>query len=57
LLLLAGQSRTHDIGTVERTARALLPDVTVTVLPTASHHTLPSDPADGVNAALLDFLG
>lgn len=56
LLLLAGQSRTHDIGKVERNARALLPDVTVTVLPTASHHSLPMDPAAEVDRALLDFL-
>jgi pimeloyl-ACP methyl ester carboxylesterase len=56
LLLLAGRSRAHDIGTVSRTARTLLPDVTVTVLPEASHHSLPTDPADDVTAALLDFL-
>jgi pimeloyl-ACP methyl ester carboxylesterase len=56
LLLLAGQSRAHEIGKVERTARALLPDVTVTVLPAASHHSLPTHPADDVNAALLAFL-
>lgn len=56
LLLLAGRSRTHDIAKVERNARALLPDVTVTVLPTASHHSLPVDPAAEVDRALLDFL-
>lgn len=56
LLLLAGRSRAHDIGTVERNARALLPDVTVTVLPTASHHSLPMDPAAEVDRALLGFL-
>ncbi|HEY6747926.1 MAG TPA: alpha/beta fold hydrolase [Mycobacteriales bacterium] len=56
LLLLAGRSRAHDLGTVERTARALLPDVTVTVLPDATHHSLPTDPADDVTSALLGFL-
>jgi pimeloyl-ACP methyl ester carboxylesterase len=56
LLLLAGQSRAHDIGKVEANARALLPDVTVTVLPGASHHSLPLDPATEVDRALLDFL-
>jgi pimeloyl-ACP methyl ester carboxylesterase len=56
LLLLAGRSRAHDIGKVERNARALLPDLTVTVLPGASHHSLPTDPADEVSAALAGFL-
>jgi pimeloyl-ACP methyl ester carboxylesterase len=56
LLLLAGKSRTHDIGKVERNARALLPDVRVTVLADATHHSLPTDPADEVDAALLAFL-
>lgn len=57
LLLLAGRSRAHDIAKVERNARALLPDVAVTVLPTASHHSLPTDPAAEVDRALLAFLG
>ena len=56
LLLLAGKSRTHDIAKVERNARALLPDVTVTVLADATHHSLPTDPAAEVDAALLGFL-
>lgn len=30
--------------------------MTVTVLPTASHHSLPIDPAAEVDRALLDFL-
>jgi pimeloyl-ACP methyl ester carboxylesterase len=56
LLLLAGRSRTHDIAKVERNARASLPNLTVTVLPSASHHSLPVDPAAEVDRALLDFL-
>ncbi len=57
LVLLAGQSRAHDIGKVEANARALLPDVRTTVVAGASHHSLPADPAAEVDRALLDFLG
>jgi pimeloyl-ACP methyl ester carboxylesterase len=56
LLLLAARSRTHDIRKVATSARALLPDVTVEVIPDATHHSLPSDPAGTVDRALLDFL-
>ncbi len=55
LVLLAGRSRTHDIAKVEAGARRL-PQVTVTVLPDATHHSLPMDPAPAVTTALLDFL-
>ncbi|HST64780.1 MAG TPA: alpha/beta hydrolase [Mycobacteriales bacterium] len=56
LLLLAERSRTHDIQKVATNARTLVPDLTVQVIPGASHHSLPADPAAEVNRALLDFL-
>ncbi len=57
LVLLAGRSRTHDIGKVAANAARLLPDVATDTLPAASHHSLPCvDPAP-LNRALVDFLG
>jgi pimeloyl-ACP methyl ester carboxylesterase len=56
LVLLAERSRAHDIGTVAARARALLPRVSTAVLPGASHHSLPADPAAEVDRALLEFL-
>jgi pimeloyl-ACP methyl ester carboxylesterase len=56
LVLLAGQSRVHDVGTVAERARTLLPSVRTAVIDGASHHSLPLDPAADVNRALLDFL-
>lgn len=56
LVLLAGRSRAHDVAKVEAAARRLLPEVTVTTIPGASHHSLPADPAPDVTAALLAFL-
>lgn len=41
LLLLAGNSRTHDSAEVAARARALLPRVETAVLPDVSHHALP----------------
>ena len=56
LVLLAGRSRAHDVAEVEANARRLLPRVTTVVLPDATHHSLPLDPAPAVNRALLTFL-
>jgi pimeloyl-ACP methyl ester carboxylesterase len=56
LVLLAERSRAHDIRTVGANARDLLPRATTAVLPGATHHTLPMDPAAEVDRALLDFL-
>jgi pimeloyl-ACP methyl ester carboxylesterase len=56
LLLLAGQGRAQDAHKAAARARAYLPDVTVRVLPTATHHALPLDPAGEVGDALLAFL-
>lgn len=55
LVLLAGRSRAHDVARVaERAGR--LPSVTTSVIPGATHHSLPFDPAADVNRALLEFL-
>lgn len=56
LVLLAERSRAHDAVRVGAGARRLLPQVSTVVLPGASHHSLPMDPAPAVNRALLDFL-
>ena len=56
LVLLAERSRAHDVGKVGAGARRLLPDVTTAILPGATHHTLPMDPAAEVDHALLPFL-
>jgi pimeloyl-ACP methyl ester carboxylesterase len=56
LVLLAELSRAHDVVKVGAAARRLLPDVTTGLLPGATHHTLPMDPAVEVDSALLSFL-
>jgi len=56
LLFLAGQTRSHDIRKIEEQARRLLPDVTVVLLPDATHHTLPQQHAAELDPVLLDFL-
>jgi pimeloyl-ACP methyl ester carboxylesterase len=56
LVLLAEHTRTHDIRRVEALARELVPDVTVAVLPGATHHTLPTEDAPVTAAALRSFL-
>ena len=57
LVLLAGSGKALDAGKAAAGARASLPDVRVAMLPTATHHTLPLDPAADVNRALLAFFG
>lgn len=56
LLVLAGQSRCHDISRLEQRASRVLPDVRSVVLPDASHHGLPSLGAARLDAAVADFL-
>ena len=56
LVLLAAQSRAHDVDKIGATARRLLPEVTTTILSGATHHTLPMHPAAEVDRALLSFL-
>ncbi len=55
LVLLARGGKAQDPAKVAAGARSSLPDVRVEVLPTATHHTLPLDPAADVNRALLAF--
>lgn len=57
LVLLAGSGKAQDAGKAAAGARASLPDVRVEVLPGATHHSLPLDPAAEVNRALLAFFG
>jgi len=57
LVLLAGSGKAQDGAKAAAGARSALPDVRVEVLPTATHHTLPLDPAADVNRALLAFFG
>jgi pimeloyl-ACP methyl ester carboxylesterase len=56
LVLLAERSRAHHVDKVGATARRLLPEVTTTTLPGATHHALPMQPAAEVDRALLSFL-
>jgi len=57
LVLLAGCGKAQDAAKAAAGARSALSDVRVEVLPTATHHTLPLDPAADVNRALLAFFG
>lgn len=57
LLLLAGNSRTHEARRVAARATALLPRVTATVLPDVSHHALPYGSAAELNRRTAEFLG
>ena len=56
LVLLAGRSRAHPASRIAAAAQSLLPRSTVTVLPRATHHSLPMIPAADINRALLTFL-
>ncbi|MBB5873896.1 pimeloyl-ACP methyl ester carboxylesterase [Allocatelliglobosispora scoriae] len=54
LVLLAERSRHHDVAAAAQGAR-LLPDVEVVVIPGATHHTMPTEDADALNAELTRF--
>ncbi|MFI8945673.1 alpha/beta fold hydrolase [Streptomyces sp. NPDC053750] len=56
LLLLAGNSRTHDSAEVAARARALLPRVETAVLPDVSHHALPHAAPPELGRRLSGFL-
>lgn len=56
LVVLAADSRVHDSRAVADTVARLLPAARVTVLPGATHHSLPQVPAEPLVAALADFL-
>jgi pimeloyl-ACP methyl ester carboxylesterase len=55
-VLLAENSRSHDIHKVTANARRLLPHVVTTVLPAVSHHTVPTEHPEHLNRALGEFL-
>ncbi|MGA5569338.1 alpha/beta fold hydrolase [Streptomyces pseudogriseolus] len=57
LVLLAGHSRTHDAAKVAAKARRSLPRAEVTILPEATHHSLPLAEPEELNDHLLRFLG
>jgi pimeloyl-ACP methyl ester carboxylesterase len=56
LVLLAEQSRSHDIRRVDAAARRLMPAATTAILPGVSHHSLPTGNPDGLSRELLRFL-
>ncbi|WP_151770131.1 alpha/beta fold hydrolase [Streptomyces abyssomicinicus] len=56
LVLLAGAGRAHDARRVAERARDLLPRVTVVTAEGAGHHSLPTERAEEVVAALREFL-
>ncbi|MFF5344739.1 alpha/beta fold hydrolase [Streptomyces althioticus] len=57
LVLLAEHSRTHDAAKVAGKARRALPTAEVTVLPGATHHSLPLAEPEQLNEHLIRFLG
>jgi pimeloyl-ACP methyl ester carboxylesterase len=56
LVVVAGKAKQHDPRKIEQTARRLLPQAVVEVLPEATHHTVPAEDAVAVNEAVLRFL-
>jgi pimeloyl-ACP methyl ester carboxylesterase len=56
LVLVAGRARAHDAAKIAATARKVLPQAVVEVLPGATHHTIPAEDAGAVNDAVLSFL-
>ena len=56
LVLVAGRSRAHDPARVARTARSLLPDAAIAVLPAATHHTVPLLDAGEIATAVGDHV-
>jgi pimeloyl-ACP methyl ester carboxylesterase len=55
LVVVAGRSRAQDPAKLAIAAR-LLPNVTIEILPEATHHTIPAQDAGAVNAAISRFL-
>jgi pimeloyl-ACP methyl ester carboxylesterase len=55
LVVLAERTRTHDLRRLEAKAQESVPDLTVTLLPGATHHTLPTEDAPVTAAALRAF--
>ena len=57
LVLLAEHSRTHDAAKVAEKARGVLPRAEVTMLPGATHHSLPLAGPEKLDEHLIHFLG
>ncbi|MEV0271683.1 alpha/beta fold hydrolase [Hamadaea sp. NPDC050747] len=55
LLVLGGRSQVHDVTVVRDHALQVLKDVSVVMLPDASHHTLPQQHGIELDPFLLDF--
>ncbi|MGC9664997.1 alpha/beta fold hydrolase [Planosporangium sp. 12N6] len=55
LIVLAENSKAHDIRSVAANARRMMPHSTITTLPGATHHTLPMAPAGPLNRELVAF--
>jgi pimeloyl-ACP methyl ester carboxylesterase len=56
LLLLAEQSRAHDVRKVSANAHGLMPHVVSTILPNVSHHAMPTEQPKQLNRELGTFL-
>lgn len=56
LVLLAGDSKAHDVRRVEQRARSLMPSAEVHVVPGVSHHAMPIGRAEELNRELTRFL-
>jgi pimeloyl-ACP methyl ester carboxylesterase len=56
LLLLAEKSKAHDIRRVGQNARRLMPQIVSTILPGASHHSIPAANPERLNQELTGFL-
>lgn len=55
LVLLAGRSRQNNVREQSANARRVVPNATIDVLPTATHHTLPTEHGDELDRYLGDF--
>jgi pimeloyl-ACP methyl ester carboxylesterase len=56
LVLLAGDSRVHDIRRVSANAREAMPEVTTAVLPGVSHHAMPTGKSTQLDRHVVEFL-
>ena len=56
LVAVAGRSRAHDPAQIGARARQRLPEVTIETLPQATHHTIPTQDAGELTAAIAGFL-
>jgi pimeloyl-ACP methyl ester carboxylesterase len=56
LLVLAERSKQLDVAATEANARRLVPRIVTTVLPGATHHTIPTVDAERLNKEVLAFL-